>query len=135
MDVEDEVIWSAVHAANRAWFEGRAHEVGALFHPRAVGVFPAAGQRLEGREAMVRSFADYTAQVHTLSFEESEPSIDRFGDTAIVGYRFAVRYQLRAAEPSAEAAPKVLDEQGYEVLVLVRERGAWLAVWRSQVPL
>jgi hypothetical protein len=44
----------------------------------------------------------------------------------VVTYKFTVRY--RADDVSHE-------EQGQEVLVLVRDPAGWRVVWRTQVPL
>jgi uncharacterized protein (TIGR02246 family) len=114
-----------VLAGNRAWLEGRPRDAGELFHPDAVAVFSGANQRLQGRDAIVQSYADYCANVKTHAFEEREHTVDVFGDTAVVRYRFFVRYEAQGA---------VHDEVGQEVLVFVRRDDRWRVVWRTQTP-
>jgi hypothetical protein len=75
---------------------------------------------------MVESFVDYCAHVKTHFFEEKNATVDVFGDTAVVNYRFSVRFEVDAA---------VTDEDGQEILVFVREGGKWKVVWRTQVSL
>lgn len=119
-------LWDAVVASNRAWFEGRPRDVAPLFHADAVLVFLAADHRIEGRDAIVDSYVEYTQRAKTHAFEEQEHTVDVFGDTAIVNYGFSVRY---------EVAGEVKDDEGQEVLVFVRREGAWGVVWRTQAPL
>jgi ketosteroid isomerase-like protein len=120
-----EEIWKAVVESNRAWLEGRPADLRAFFHEDAVAVFPAAGRRVEGRDAIVESYVEYCEHVKTHAFEELQHSVDVFGDTAIVQYRFSVRYEHQG---------EIHEEQGQEMLVFVR-RERWCVIWRTQVPL
>jgi ketosteroid isomerase-like protein len=100
--------------------------VGCLFHEDAIAVFPAAKHRLTGRDAIVQSYIDYCRSEKTHAFEELDHAVDIFGDSAVVSYRFSVRY---------EAQGIVRDEFGQEILVFMRRHGQWGVVWRSQVQL
>jgi len=124
MNTEEQAIWQAVHNANRAWMSGNPLGVEQLFHQNVICVAPGFARRSEGRQAMVESFVDYCAHVKTHFFEEKNPAIDLFGDTAVVNYRFSVRF---------EADGTVTDEDGQEILVFVRENGSWKVIWRTQV--
>jgi uncharacterized protein (TIGR02246 family) len=126
MTEEQRDIWELVRRSNRAWISGATHEVSNLFDQAAVVLAPGLRQRVEGRDAIVRSYEDYVHHARTHSFEELEHSVDVFGDTAVVTYRFAVRYTL-----NAEAAER--DETGQEVLVLRRDPFGWKLIWRTQV--
>jgi uncharacterized protein (TIGR02246 family) len=117
-------LWDAVVASNRAWREGRPREVGGLFHEDAVALV-GPGRRLVGRNAIVQSYVDYCASVKTHVFAEQTHSVEVFGDTAVVQYRFSVRYELGG---------QVHDEVGQEILVFVPRAGEWRAVWRTQTP-
>lgn len=119
-------LWEAVVASNRAWFEGRPRDVAPLFHADAVAVFLAADHRLVGRDAIVESYVQYVERAKTHAFVEHEHAIDVFGDTAVVNYRFSVRY---------ETDDGVQDDVGQELLVFVRRAGAWGVVWRTQAPI
>ena len=125
MTDEQREVWELVRRSNRAWVAGAAHEVGELFDEKAVVVAPGLQGRVEGREAVVRSYEEYVHHAHTHSFEELEHSIDVFGDVAAVTYRFAVRYTLEGEDAEH-------DETGQEVLMLRRAPSGWKALWRTQ---
>src|SRR6267378_2437463 len=119
-------IWELVRRSNRAWITTAAHEVAALFDEAAVVIAPGLQGRVEGRDAIVRSYEDYIHHARTHSFEEEEHSIDVFGDLAVVTYRFAIRFTLNNEDGEHE-------ETGQEVLVLRRGPSGWKAIWRTQV--
>jgi len=125
MTDEQREIWELVRRSNKAWTGGAEHEVANLFDENAVGVAPGLEGRIEGREAIVRSYEQYVHHARTHSFEELEHSIDVFGDVAAVAYRFAVRYTLNGEDADRE-------ETGQEVLVLRRTPSGWKALWRTQ---
>ena len=70
MTDEQREIWDLVRRSNRAWVAGAAHEVGDLFDEKAVVVAPGLQGRVEGREAVVRSYEEYVHHARTHSFEE-----------------------------------------------------------------
>jgi uncharacterized protein (TIGR02246 family) len=127
MTDEQREIWELVRRGNRAWTAGAAHEVANLFDESAVVVAPGLQGRVQGRDAIVRSYADYVHHARTHSFEELEHSVDVFGDLAVVTYRFAIRYTLNGEDAEH-------DETGQEVLVLRRGPSGWKAIWRTQMP-
>jgi uncharacterized protein (TIGR02246 family) len=118
-------IWELIRQGNRAWMAGAVHQISDLFDEKAVIVAPGAQGRVEGREAIVKSYEDYIHHARTHAFEEQEHAIDVFGDTAVVTYRFEVRYTL-------EGEDEERDEAGQEVLVLRRGAGGWKVIWRTQ---
>jgi len=125
MTDEQREIWDLIRRSNRAWLAGAAHEVANLFDDEAVVVAPGLQGRLQGREAIVRSYEDYVHHARTHSFEELEHEIDVFGDLAVAAYRFTVHYTLNGEDEARE-------ETGEEVLVLRRGPGGWKAIWRTQ---
>jgi ketosteroid isomerase-like protein len=124
MNGEENAIWHAVLEANHAWTSGNPRGVEPLFHRNVVCVTPGLAKRIVGRQAMVESFVDYCARARTHSFEEKDPAIHIFGDTTVVNYRFAIRF---------ETDGRVIDEEGQEILVFVRENGSWQVIWRTQI--
>jgi uncharacterized protein (TIGR02246 family) len=126
MTDEQREIWELVRRSNKAWTSGATHEVEKLFDEHAVMIAPGLQGRVEGRDAIVRSYEDYVHHARTHSFEEEEHSVDVFGDLAVVTYRFATRYTLNSEDGEH-------DETGQEVLVLRRGPSGWKAIWRTQV--
>jgi uncharacterized protein (TIGR02246 family) len=125
MSEEQREIWELIRRSNRAWVAGAPHEVSGLFDDDAVVVAPGLQGRIQGREAIVRSYEEYVHHARTLSFEELEHQIDLFGDTAVAAYRFTVRYSLNGEEGER-------DQTGAEVLVLHRRPEGWKVIWRTQ---
>ena len=125
MTDEQREIWELVRRSNRAWVAGAAHEVADLFDESAVVIAPVLQGRVEGREAIIRSYEQFVHRARTHAFEELEHSIDVFGDVAAVTYRFAMRYTLNGEDAER-------DETGQEVLVLRRTPSGWKALWRTQ---
>ena len=125
MTEEQHEIWELIRRSNRAWTSGAAHEVASLFDEEAVVVAPGLQERVQGREAIVRSYQDYVHHARTHAFEEEEHQIDVFGDTAVATYRFSVRYTLNNEDEERE-------ESGQETLVLRRGADGWKVIWRTQ---
>jgi ketosteroid isomerase-like protein len=117
-------LWNLVRESNRAWTSGSTKELTSLFDENAVVIAPALQGRVEGRDAVVASYVSYNLHNKTRSFEEMEHQVDVFGDTAVVTYRFQVRY-----EPLAGG--DVQEETAQEVLVL-RKTDRWRVLWRTQ---
>jgi uncharacterized protein (TIGR02246 family) len=124
MNEQQAEVWDLVRESNRAWMSGSTHELMDLFDQNAVIVAPALQGRVEGRDAIVASYASYHLHSKTHSFEEMEHEVDVFGDTAVVTYRFQVRYELLADGVQH-------DETAQEVLVL-RKTDRWRVLFRTQ---
>jgi uncharacterized protein (TIGR02246 family) len=124
MNDQQAEVWDLVRESNRAWMSGSTHELMDLFEQDAVIVAPALQGRVEGRDAIVASFASYHLHAKTHSFEEMEHEVDVFGETAVVTYRFQVRYELVADGVQH-------DETAQEVLVL-RKTDRWRVLFRTQ---
>lgn len=116
--------WEAVERLNAMWTAGTLDGLAGLFAPDAVFVAAGAAARLDGREAIVASFAEYLGMARTLEFEVRDRQVVEDGDHAVICYGFDVRYELDGA---------VHSESGQEVLVLRRGEGGWQVRWRNQV--
>lgn len=117
-------IWNAIRTSNAAWKEGRPRDTEALFHRNVVMAAPDGKPLARGRAEMVESYVSYCANVVTHDFEETDHSVDVFGDTAVVEYGFRVSY---------EANSETKTEEGRELLVFAREGDTWKVVWRMQL--
>ncbi len=126
MTDEQMEIWNLIRESNRAWVAGAVHELSSLFDERAAVVLPGFTGRLEGRQAIVKSYEEYVHHARTHAFEELEHSVDVFGDVAMVAYRFSVRYTLLAEDQERE-------DTGEEILMLRRGPEGWKVLWRTQL--
>lgn len=90
-----------------------------------VTVFPGLAGRAEGRDACVQSYEDFRRQATLHDFQESEMSIDLFGNVSIATYRYEIAYEMKGQS---------FHDKGGDLFVFVRESGRWLAVWRTLIP-
>ena len=118
-------VWDVVRRINAAWVHNRTDELRELLHPSMVIAPSGGGDALRGQADCIASYRDFIVQAKVLRFEELSPSIDVFGDTAVVTYAFEIFYELGGIWTT---------EGGSEVFVLSQEAGRWWAVWRTQLP-
>lgn len=126
-ELESEVqthLWNRVRAINEAWRQSEWQALEEALHPDVVFVPPALRQRVRGRKACIRTYQDFVQQATVSSFTEREPTVDVFGDTAVVSYRFSINYQRHG---------KSYLGAGGEIFVFVREGDRWLACWRAML--
>jgi ketosteroid isomerase-like protein len=111
---------------NDAWLSGRPEDLVHWFHADMVIVSPDFQQRFEGREACVKSYADFYnhATVHALT--TLDPEIDVFGNTAVAAYQFEITYEM---------SDETHRDNGWDVFVFARDKDNWQAVWRTVLPL
>ncbi len=119
---------AAVHAAmqriNRTWLEGRPNDLLPLLHPDIVTVFPGFAGRAEGREAIVAGFANFCGNATVHEYSESDHQVDVIGETAVVSFTYEMVYD-RSGERNRVS--------GRDLWVFAREKGEWLAVWRTML--
>lgn len=107
---------------NAAWVAGDIERATDHFHPRVVVVARGAAQRVEGRDACLQSYRDFTAHAVVHELTTGDPHIDLFGETAIVITPFRIDYEMNGVRSV---------ERGRDVFVFARAGGRWVAVWRT----
>lgn len=105
-----------------AWRQGRPEDLAAYFHDRMVIVGPGLKELSRGRDACIRSYAEFLSSAQVLEYEESNFSVEVWGDTAIATYDW--RIDWRSGE-------KISRERGQDEFVLLRDGEQWRAVWRA----
>lgn len=114
----------AMNRINRAWLDGRAGDLAELFHPSIVMVFPGFGGRAEGRDAAVAGFEDFCTQAKIHDYREDNHHADVAGDTAVVGFTYAMVYERDGSRYRAT---------GRDLWVFTRQDTRWLATWRAML--
>lgn len=127
MDVATHLL-QLLRTANEAWTSGRPHDVEGLYHPAVVLSGPDGRALLEGREAMLESYAEFCEGARVDDFQEYNHRVAVTGDTAVVSYEFAIEFTV-FDEGESHA------ERGRELLVFAKDAGEWAVVWREQTPL
>ena len=124
-----EEIRVLLNQINDAWLKGRPEDLPAVldrcFHDDIVIKGPGFQAMGRGKDACVKSYADFMRQAGVRSCKLSEPEIDRFGDTAIATYSWEMTYEVAGQESH---------ESGHDLFVLTRFQGRWQAIWRALLP-
>jgi Domain of unknown function (DUF4440) len=121
-DKPSEQIRSLLGRLTAAWRQGRTADIAAMLHPSVVFVRPGFEGRAEGRKACVASYQEFLSAAIVLRYEESEPTIDSWGNTAVASLRWEMAWEMGGQRS---------DEAGVDLYVLVCDGGEWLIAWRT----
>jgi uncharacterized protein (TIGR02246 family) len=120
-----EAVRQLLGRINAAWREGRPEELSKWLHEEVVFVTPGLQARLEGADACIRSYADFLNHAVVQEYQEREPTIDVWGDTAVATYGWTMAWEMDG---------KSFRESGHDLFVVRRDEGRWRAVWRTILP-
>jgi hypothetical protein len=115
-------VWEFVQALNRTWtVENNADGLREFFHEDMVAFTSDERERLEGRQACIDSWKDYTMKHRIHHWEEIDPRIQLFcnGEAAVVTYYYNI---------TVSRGGQKLHSSAREMLFLVRENGHWWVV-------
>ena len=107
---------------NEAWLKGQTERLNQCFRDDVVVKGPDLQEMSRGREACVRSYADFIRMATVKEFQASEPVIDVFGSVAVVIAPWEISYRMNDQEH---------DESGHDLLVLTCQKGKWQVAWRA----
>ena len=124
-DLKNE-IRQTVKGINEASRKGDIKALKRFCHKHVVIVPPGFIQRAEGRNRYLKSVEDFCDTGSVLEYEELSIKIDVFGDVAIVYYRYETKWEMDG---------NTFNEKGNDVMVLSRNKGKWLLIWRTLIPL
>lgn len=110
---------------SNAWIKGRPEELEEYFHEEMVIAGPGFKGGGRGKSECIKSYKDFITHAAIQNVKESDLMIDVWGDTAVASYRFEMDYEI-GGERHHDA--------GHDLFVFTRERGKWLAVWRTIIP-
>jgi hypothetical protein len=114
-----------VTAINRAWVSGRLGDLEPLLHPRAIIVGADLSRLAEGRDACIASYRDFLSAATVHEFQERDVRVEEYEGAAVVSYGYRIRY---------ESGGERHQEEGREVLLLVRSVDGWQGAWRQVLP-
>jgi ketosteroid isomerase-like protein len=120
-EISKREAWAAVQAIYAGWTAGNPDALGDLVHPAAAASGPSGGDRAEGREAVLRRFAERLQGAKARSFALSREHVQLLGlgDTAVATFTYEI---------STEKDGKAGVLNGTEMMVLVRRSGKWRLV-------
>ena len=117
-------VRSVLANLTRAWRTGHTQDIGVLLHPEVVFVRPGFAGRAEGRAACIATYEEFLRAAIVLRYEEGEPSVDLFGETAVASLHWEMAWEIGGRRS---------EEAGHDVYVLVLEKGKWLVAWRTLI--
>ena len=121
---EKETILSLIQEINFAWLRGDFSKMESCFHQDFTIAQPGLGKFEKGREKCIESYKNFMRIAQILNYEETEHTVEVWGDTAVANYRFVMEYELEG---------KVYNDKGADLFVLNNSNGSWQAVWRTVI--
>ena len=112
-------VWETLRQLNDCWTKADGKDLVHYFHERMVAVTPTDRLRREGRDACVAGWVEFAAHAKIHRWQENDPQIDVFGDTAIVSYYF---------DMSVDMGGHTIPMGGRDLFTFVKEKGKWWAV-------
>jgi len=119
-------IRQTVERINKVSRKGDIEALTHFCHKDVVIVPPGFVRRAEGRDTYLKSVEDFCAIGTVLEYKELSMKIDVFGDVAVVYYSYETKWKME---------DKTFNETGNNVMVLSRNEGKWLLIWRTLIPL
>lgn len=116
---EEQEVWESLRGLNDAWTKGNGEKLADYFHRDMVAITPTDQYRREGREECVAGWLGFLAVAKVHRWEEVDPKIQVYGNTAIVTYYFDMAF---------ETGGQMVKMGGRDMFVFVKEDGRWWAV-------
>lgn len=112
-------IWSTLRAMNHAWTQGDPDDLVRFFHPDMVAITATDRYRRDGATACIAGWKAFSNAAHIHHWEEIDPIIKVFGDSAVVTYYFDICFDMGG---------KRRHLNGRDMFFFVKEQGRWWAV-------
>lgn len=116
-----EQIYQVIKKINQSWLEGHPENLNQYFHDNMMIVSQEFKVMGSGKEICVKSYVDFISQAVIKDYQESDPEIHVWANTAAAFYNFEIAW---------EKDGKSFGENGRDFFVFTFEAGKWLAVWR-----
>ena len=112
-------IWAAVRAMNDAWTKGNPNDLANFFHRDMVAFTPTSRNRLDSGAACVAGWKGFSDAARIHRWEEIDPVINVYGDSAVVTYYFDMSFDLGG---------QTINLGGRDMFFFVKEGDRWWAV-------
>jgi hypothetical protein len=118
-DPAEQELWATVRALNDAWTKGNPNDLALYFHPNMVAIAATERNRIDGGAACVASWKRFTTAATIHRWEETDPVIHVYGNSAVVAYYFDMSFDMGG---------QTVSMGGRDMFFFVKENGKWLAV-------
>jgi len=112
-------IWATVRAMNDAWTKGNPDDLSQFFHRDMVAITATDRKRLESGPACVAGWKGFCNAARTHRWEEIDPIIHVYGNSAVVAYYFDMSFDMGG---------KTITMGGRDMFFFVKEGERWWAV-------
>jgi ketosteroid isomerase-like protein len=93
-DPVKQAIWATVRAINDAWTKGSPDALADFFHRDMVAITASDRLRREGSAACIAGWKGFADTTSIQRWEETEPVIHVYGDSAVVAYYFEISFAM-----------------------------------------
>ena len=90
---EEKEVWETLRNLNDAWTKGNGERLTDFFHRDMVAITPTDRNRREGREECLAGWLGFLAMAKVHHWEEIDPKIQVYGNTAVVTYYFDMAFE------------------------------------------
>ncbi len=112
-------VWQTLRELNDCWTKGDGSGLENYFHERMVAITPVDRNRREGRKACIEGWLGFVKMARILYWNEVDPQIQVYGDTAIVTYYFDMAFMV---------GDQRVESSGRDMFTFIKENGKWWAV-------
>ena len=114
-------IKQIIKKINQSWLEGHPEKLNQFFHDNMMIVSPDFKIMGMGKAVCVKSYSDFITRAVIKDYQESDPEIHIWTNTATAFYEFEMAWEMDG---------KSFKESGRDFFVFAHENDKWLAVWR-----
>ena len=114
-------VRTALDTLNAAWRERRFDDLSACVDEHVVMRGPGLQELLRGRDALVKSYADFMAKSDVTEYVESGHAVDRWGTTAVARFDWTMAWTQNGVADRAS---------GHDLFVFQQRGSRWMAVER-----
>ena len=119
---EQQDLWTLVRKLNNCWYNGQPSQLTDFFHDSIVFNSPDFKHQIIGKENCIQTYIDFLSTSRVLLYNEGKPTIQLFGNTAILTYDFEMKYEQKN---------KTYHETGIDIMVFCRQQTSWKVTWRG----
>jgi hypothetical protein len=118
---DQQELWTLMQQINNCWCKGQPAQLADYLHDNIVFNSPDLKHQFTGKDTCIQSYIDFLNNSKVLLYNESNPVVHVFNNTAIVTYDFEMKYEQKN---------KLYHETGTDIMIFNKQI-SWKAVWRS----
>jgi hypothetical protein len=122
LNKDQKQLWKLIRKINNCWHRGNPLELSDFFDQNVVFNSPDFKRQIIGKDNCIRTYIDFMNNSKVLIYNESNPAVQLFANTAVVTYDFEMKY---------EQNNNTYHETGTDILIFERRQGLWKVIWRG----